>query len=81
MGGNEYQDGFSSFILRYYVNDGKGNFSKMIVQVPHVTGNLSCIKPADYDRDGDLDVFFGAPGRAQILGGGSPLRALGDGNR
>ncbi|MDH3246852.1 MAG: FG-GAP-like repeat-containing protein, partial [Saprospiraceae bacterium] len=59
VGGNEYQKGFASFAIRFYRNDGKGNFSKDVMGAPQVGGNLSCIKPYDFDRDGDLDLFLG----------------------
>ncbi len=60
VGGNEYQKGFASFAVRFYRNDGRGNFSKDVMGAPQAGGNLSCIRPADFDRDGDLDVFLGA---------------------
>ncbi len=60
VGGNEYQKGFASFAIRFYRNDGKGNFSKDVMGAPQAGGNLSCIRPCDFDRDGDLDLFMGA---------------------
>ncbi|MDH3650689.1 MAG: VCBS repeat-containing protein, partial [Saprospiraceae bacterium] len=59
VGGNEYNKGFASFSVRFYRNDGKGNFSKDVMNAPQAGGNLSCIRPGDFDRDGDLDVFLG----------------------
>lgn len=61
-GGNEYQKGIENFLLRYYENDGKGNFVKEKEKTPPAAGNTSCIKIADFDGDGDKDVFIG--GRA-----------------
>jgi len=58
-GGNEYQKGIDNFLLRYYENDGKGNFSKAIQKTPPAAGNISCIAPGDIDGDGDIDLFIG----------------------
>lgn len=61
-GGNEYQQGRKYFILRYFRNDGQGNFMIDNSNIPQVVGNFSCIKMADVDNDGDMDMFLG--GRA-----------------
>ncbi|MEL6252296.1 MAG: VCBS repeat-containing protein [Bacteroidota bacterium] len=58
-GGNEYTKGIQNFLLRYYENDGKGNFSKQQEKTPPAGGNTSCIEVADFDADGDMDVFIG----------------------
>ncbi|MDW3645680.1 MAG: VCBS repeat-containing protein [Bacteroidia bacterium] len=58
-GGNEYTKGIQNFLLRYYENDGKGNFSKQKEKTPPAGGNTSCIEVADFDADGDMDVFIG----------------------
>lgn len=59
-GGNEYQKGRGNFIMRYYENVGKTIFNSHHEIAPRIAGNFSCIAPADFDRDGDIDLFVGA---------------------
>ncbi len=61
-GGNDVTRPKESYFLRYYLNDGTGNFKKIAIPGTEVEGQISCIKSCDYDKDGDLDVFLG--GRA-----------------
>ena len=73
-GGNEYQRGSDAFRVRYYQNDGRGNFSAMHRLAPAVVGNFSCIVTNDIDQDGDEDVFLG--GRAIPGSYGLPPRSF-----
>ncbi|MBK6891304.1 MAG: VCBS repeat-containing protein [Chitinophagales bacterium] len=42
---------------RLYTNDGKGNFTFSTNSLPPMDTPKSCAKAADYDMDGDLDLF------------------------
>lgn len=42
------------------INDGKGNFSDSKNGIPEMMSNSSCVKAADFDQDGDLDLFIGS---------------------
>lgn len=59
-GGNEPRSDISSFTVRYYANDGLGNFERKQLKGLEAKGQFSCIKPQDIDNDGDLDLFLGA---------------------
>lgn len=45
---------------RLYRNDGRGNFREDDSALPDLFMHASCIKPCDFDQDGDMDVFIGA---------------------
>ncbi len=44
---------------RLYINVGKGEFSRADSLIPATLMSGSCVTAADYDLDGDLDLFVG----------------------
>jgi enediyne biosynthesis protein E4 len=58
-GGNEFFDNMEQQFDRLYLNDGKGNFSRGLTNLPPMFDNKSCVKPCDFDKDGDIDLFVG----------------------
>lgn len=58
-GGNEFNANAPQLQDRLYINDGKGNFTKGENILPSMLTSGSRAKPADYDNDGDLDLFIG----------------------
>ena len=72
-GGSEFSPNSSSLIDRLYINDGKGNFSKSPQVLPSfIFESTSCVRAADYDSDGDQDLFVGV--RLKPLSYGNPCR-------
>lgn len=60
-GGNEFL-GFNeqAMLDQLYINDGQGNFSRSPQFLPTFNGQSSaCVTAADYDNDGDQDLFVG----------------------
>lgn len=60
-GGVEGPPGGDMFADRLYWNDGKGNFSRADEGViPELKNSGQLPSAADFDRDGDLDLFIGS---------------------
>jgi hypothetical protein len=60
-GGNEYSEESINYRPRFFRNE-RGHFQQDTSAVPSVEVSSSCAIAADFDRDGDQDIFIG--GRA-----------------
>jgi hypothetical protein len=58
-GGSEYNQGHVLLKDRLYTNDGLGAFTKNEKAIPNIYESTICVKSADIDNDGDLDLFIG----------------------
>jgi hypothetical protein len=58
-GGNEFYGKMPEQFDRLYKNDGKGNFTRDVKALPAMFDNKSVVRPCDFDKDGDTDLFVG----------------------
>ncbi|HSB93801.1 MAG TPA: VCBS repeat-containing protein, partial [Flavitalea sp.] len=65
-GGNEYFGNMPQLADRLYLNDRAGHFYKQAL--PTMFENKSCVAGADYDRDGDIDLFVGGRADSKAYG-------------
>jgi hypothetical protein len=59
-GGGESREGSKFLEDLLYFNDGKGNFTKRENALPKIALNGSCVVSADFNEDGNLDLFIGS---------------------
>ena len=68
-GGNEFPNSSSALIDRLYINNGSAGFTKSDQILPSFKfENSSSVEAADYDMDGDLDLFVGVRARPFLIG-------------
>ena len=58
-GGNEFREGEPALQPRFYRNDGQGRLSRAPEALSGLSFNGSCAVAADFDGDGDTDLFLG----------------------
>lgn len=84
-GGNEFSATAPALLDRLYFNTGKSNFrkAKQLLPSSRIFESTATVKAADFDIDGDIDLFVGARVRPGLYGmpcSGYLLLNDGDGN-
>lgn len=68
-GSVEQEKGSITYRDRLYRNDGSGHFELDSLALPDLRTSGSCVRGADYDADGDIDLFVGG----RVVVGAYPL--------
>jgi hypothetical protein len=68
-GGSRYKENALEYQDRLFINDGMGNFTLAPQALPEILTSGSVVIAADYDMDGDLDLFVGG----RVIPGKYPL--------
>ncbi|MEM9261937.1 MAG: VCBS repeat-containing protein, partial [Bacteroidota bacterium] len=68
-GSYEFTPNSKMLVDRLYLNDGRGNFTKSDGLIPDIATAGAVVKAADFDQDGDVDLFIGS----RVIPGGYPF--------
>jgi hypothetical protein len=75
-GGMEFYPGNEAYRDRLYLNDGQGNFTEAKDNIPESYASGSVVTAADFDKDGDLDLFVGGSILSRSYPSGCPSKIL-----